>query len=59
VAYFAAGAVPGLASDIASARCCDAASANTAAAVTPRQRTSPHPASNVVIDEHSLTGDDV
>ena len=57
VAYFAAGAVPGLASDNASARCCDAASANKAAAVTPRQRTRPRPASDIAIDKSSLTGD--
>ena len=34
-----------------------AASANTAAAVTPRQRTRPRPASDIAIDESSLTGD--
>jgi hypothetical protein len=42
-ADFAAGTVPGLATDSASARCCEAIdNAKTAAAATPRRRSSPH-----------------
>jgi hypothetical protein len=52
VANFAEGAVPGLASESASARCCDAAAnANRAAAVTPRRRTRPRPGSDIAMDE--------
>ena len=42
-ACFAAGTAAGLASDSASARCDIVASANIAAAATPKRRTTPHP----------------
>jgi hypothetical protein len=52
-------AVPGLASESASARCVDvAASAKIAATVTPRQRMRLRPGSDIAMDKSSLTGDD-